>query len=224
MATPVKPRRRRGSLTREQVIATALTLGDTHGLDALSMPTLARALDCGVMTLYGYVDNKDDLLDAVAQAGLLDLHLPRPLPDLPHAILLVWGRALRQTLLAHPSLAPIFLSHAVIGPGIFRGIEGLLTALERGGLPPQQAIHAVYAVLIYATGFVAWELPRVHHQTHAEYAATWRREFAGLPPEQFPLTATVLGELAELASPSQFELGLAALVTGLGVARRAPPD
>jgi len=224
MATPVKPRRRRGSLSRDDVVAAALHLADTEGLEALSMPALARALDCGVMTLYGYVDSKNDLLDAVAQQALMDLRLPRPLPDQPDAVLLVWGRALRQTLLAHPSLAPIFLSHAVIGPGIFRGIEGLLTALGRGGLPPQPAIHAIYAVLIYTTGFVAWELPRVHQQGQSEYAASWRREFAALPPEHFPLTATILGELVELASLSQFELGLAALVAGLVGARKAPPD
>src|SRR5689334_13996106 len=131
LATPVKPRRPRGSLTRDQVIAAALQLADTHGLEALSMPALARALDCGVMTIYGYVDDKDDLLDAVAQRGLLDLRLPRPLPKDPESILLTWGRAVRTTLLAHPSLATIFLSHAVIGPGIFRGIEGLLSALSR---------------------------------------------------------------------------------------------
>jgi AcrR family transcriptional regulator len=36
------------------------------GLEALSMLTLARRLECGVMTIYGYVDNKEDLL------GVLD--------------------------------------------------------------------------------------------------------------------------------------------------------
>ena len=41
-------------------------LVDTEGVEALSMPRLARQLDAGVMTLYGYVRSKQELLDAVA--------------------------------------------------------------------------------------------------------------------------------------------------------------
>ena len=141
-------------------VAAALELADQDGLEALSMPTIARRLECGVMTIYGYIDNKDDLLDAIALSGLADLRLPRPLPSEPAALLMSWGRALRQTLLQHPSLPVIFLSRAVIGPGIFRGIAALLGALGRAGIRPAVGIHAIYAVLTYTTGFVAWELPR----------------------------------------------------------------
>jgi TetR/AcrR family tetracycline transcriptional repressor len=197
------------------VVAAALELADAHGLDALSMPNLARLLGCGVMTLYGYINSKDDLLDAIAQRGLEDVHMPRPLVSTPAGVLLAWGRALRAVLLLHPSLATIFLAHPVIGPGIFRGVEGLLTALGRLEMAPADALRAIYAVLIYTTGFVAWELPRTHQQSEAEYAATWRREFASLPAEQFPLTATLLGDLATLASAQQFEIGLTALAAGL---------
>lgn len=224
MARPVKPRLRRrprGSLTRQQIVDAALELADQEGLDALSMPALAQRLECGVMTLYGYIDNKEDLLDAIALRGLADLHLPRPLAPEAPSILLAWGRAIRDTLLAHPSLPLIFLSQAVVGPGIFRGIEALLEALGRAGMPSAAALHAVYAVLIYATGFVAWELPRTVRQSKAAYAAHWRREFAGLPPEAFPLTAEVVDELPRLAGVEQFELGLKALVAGLTAQRRA---
>jgi AcrR family transcriptional regulator len=134
---PVKPPRRRrprGSLTREQVIQAALQLADDAGLDALTMPTLARHLDCGVMTLYGYVDSKEDLLAAIAQRGLADLRLPRPLPSQPAALLQAWGRALRRVLIEHPSLPLIFLAQPIIGPGIVRGIEALLGVLARAAL------------------------------------------------------------------------------------------
>jgi AcrR family transcriptional regulator len=83
MQDPVKtPRKRRprGSLTREQVVEAALTLADEEGLEALTMPMLARRLNCGVMTTYGYVNGKEDLLDAIAQRGLRDLHLPTRSP------------------------------------------------------------------------------------------------------------------------------------------------
>jgi AcrR family transcriptional regulator len=212
---PSQKRRPRGSLTRERIVEAALELADEKGLDALTMPTLARRLESGVMTIYGYVQDKEDLLDAIAQRGLADLQLPQPLPPGAAGLLTAWGRAMRRTLIAHPSLPMIFLSQSVIGPGIFRGIERLLGRLTQGGMPPAFGVRAIYAVLTYTTGFVAWELPRTVDQPQSQYAADWRTEFASLPPESFPLTAAVIGDLSRVAGEEQFELGLAALAAGL---------
>jgi TetR/AcrR family transcriptional regulator, tetracycline repressor protein len=197
------------------VVEAGLGLADQEGLEALTMQNLARRLDCGVMTLYGYVDSKEDLLDAVALCGLADLRLPRPLPTASEAILVSWGRALRLTLIEHPSLPVIFLSRAVIGPGILRGLETLLGPLGRSGLPPAAGVQAVYAVLTYTTGFVAWEIPRTRRQPQAAYAANWRQELARLPPADFPLVFGALDELGHVAGEMQFEIGLTALAAGL---------
>src|SRR5262249_34548190 len=59
----------------------------------------------------------------------------------------------------------------------------------RGGRPSPAALHAVYALLIYITGFAAWEF--------------------------FALTSSVVGELPRLADARQVELGLAAVASGL---------
>ena len=176
------------------------------------------ALECRVMTICGYVDNEEDLVDAIGLRGLADVRLPRPLPGEPRAALLAWGPALRLTLLEHPSLPMIFLSQPVIGPGILCGIEALLGALSRAGIAATFGLHAIYAVVIYTAGFVAWELPRTRQPASA-YAAAWRREFASLPREDFPFTASVLDELPRLAGEQQFEIGLAALADGLLDAR-----
>jgi TetR/AcrR family transcriptional regulator, tetracycline repressor protein len=203
------------------VVEAALALADQESLEALSMQNLARRLECGVMTIYGYVDSKEELLDAIALSGLGDLRLARPLPANPKAVLVSWGRALRRTLIEHPSLPVIFLSRAVIGPGILRGLEALLGPLGRSGMPAVAGVHAVYAMLIYTTGFVAWEVPRTRQQSQLAYAASWRREFAGLPPADFPLVGGVLNELGEVAGERQFELGLSALAAGLAAPHSA---
>jgi TetR/AcrR family tetracycline transcriptional repressor len=218
VAPPVKHRagrRPRGSLTREQVVDAALVLADRDGLDALTMPNLARRLECGVMTIYGYVDSKEDLLDAIAQRGLRDLRLPQPVPPEVQGILMSWGRGLRVTLIEHPSLPVIFLTQTVVGPGIFRGVEALLARLGEAGMTPSVGVHAIYAVLTYTTGFVAWEIPRTRRQPQAAYAASWRRAFAALQPADFPRAGGVLEQLGHVAGDEQFELGLTALVVGL---------
>ncbi len=222
MPVPVKrrpARRPRGSLTRDQVVEAALHLADQEGIDALTMPNLARRLECGVMTIYGYIRSKEDLLGAIAQVGLRDLRLAQPPRSRLDDILVAWGRSLRQTLLAHPSLPMIFLSQPVVGPGIFRGVEALLGRLSQAGTPPSVGVHAIYAVLTYVTGFVAWEIPRTRRQPEAAYAASWRREYAGLPPDAFRLAGAVLDELGRVAGEEQFETGLEAIASGLGGAR-----
>lgn len=180
------------------------------------MPNLALRLRCGVMTIYGYVENKNVLLELISQRGLRDLRL-QPVPPEPEAILLAWGRALRRTLLAHPSMALVFLAQPVVGPAIFRGVEALLSRLNGAGMASAEAARAIYAILIYTTGFVAWEIPRTVRQPQASYARSWRREFAGLPEGEFPLAGAVLDELGRVASEEQFELGLTSLASGLVV-------
>jgi TetR/AcrR family tetracycline transcriptional repressor len=216
-------RRPRGSLTRDQVVEAALKLADDEGLEALTMQSVAMRLNCGVMTIYGYVENKEDLLKAISQRGLRDLRLPEPVPSDVEGILVHWGRALRLLLIDHPSLPVIFLTQAVVGPGIFRGVERLLGRLGQAGMASPAAVHAIYAIVIYSTGFVAWELPRTRLQPQSNYAAEWRREFANLPPEEFPLTASVLEELSRVAGEEQFELGLKAIAAGMAGTPPGPP-
>jgi AcrR family transcriptional regulator len=199
------------------VVEAALTLADEEGLEALTMPTLARRLGCGVMTIYGYVAHKEDLLDAIAERGLRDLRLPHPLPADRAGILLAWGTALRGNLLRHPALPLVFLSRPVIGPGILHGVEALLGPLARAGMEPAQGVHAIYAVVTYTTGFVGWELPRTHRQPQAAYAADWQRQVARIPRDELPVLAGVVDELPEVAGERQFEFGLRALVAGLAV-------
>lgn len=205
------------------MVDAALALADQAGIDALSMPALAQRLGCGVMTLYGYVNNKDDLLDALAQRAIVNLRLPRPLPLEMAEVLRAWGRALRLTLLEHPSLPALFLRRAVVGPGIFRGVELLLAALRRAGCPADDGARAIYAVLTYTVGFVAWEQPRTRQQPPASYAVQWRQVYAALSPADFPLSGAALGTLGEVAGEAQYELGLAALAAGLAARVEQPP-
>lgn len=60
---PVRSSRRR--LTTEQIVTETLALVDEQGIAAASMRSVARRLGVRVMTLYRYVDNREQLFDAV---------------------------------------------------------------------------------------------------------------------------------------------------------------
>ena len=59
---PKQARKPWGSLCREAIVEAALEIVDSEGMEALSMPRLAGHLGTGVMTLYGHIANKADLL------------------------------------------------------------------------------------------------------------------------------------------------------------------
>src|SRR3954466_3021635 len=56
-------------LTRERIVASAIELVEAEGLAALSMARLAERLDCGTMSLYRHVANKDELVTFMLSAA-----------------------------------------------------------------------------------------------------------------------------------------------------------
>ena len=51
------------SLSRDQIIQTAIALADARGIEAVSMRSIADKLGVRAMSLYHYVKNKAELLD-----------------------------------------------------------------------------------------------------------------------------------------------------------------
>jgi AcrR family transcriptional regulator len=81
-APPVDDRDRRRTLTRERVVAEALTVIGADGVDALSMRALATRLGVVPGALYRHVRNREQLHDLVLDEVLaqVDCELDRSLP------------------------------------------------------------------------------------------------------------------------------------------------
>ncbi|MFJ8586177.1 TetR/AcrR family transcriptional regulator [Streptomyces sp. NPDC093595] len=79
------PRTRRADqpagLDRERITAAAVRLLDAEGLAKFSMRRLAAELNVTAMSVYWYVDTKDDLLELAIDAVFGELTLPDPDPD-----------------------------------------------------------------------------------------------------------------------------------------------
>ena len=65
------------NLTPDRIVTVARGLISEHGLSGFSMRKLAAALDVNPMTIYLRFENKDALLDAVAQASLAEFEARR---------------------------------------------------------------------------------------------------------------------------------------------------
>lgn len=200
-------------LSPTEVVDGAIGLADELGLDDLSMPKLARHLGVGTMTLYGYVDSKDDLLDQMAGHILEGLRAPSD-PD--------WRRGLssffnefREAALAHPTLASLLATGRITIPAVFDILEGHLAAATEDGETVEDALRVFYAGLTYSIGFVIWETPRTQLQTEVEYAAQWAELLGQLDPDAYPLLTGPGTDVAPtVASTQQFTWGLQRIIRG----------
>jgi AcrR family transcriptional regulator len=64
-----KPRRRRGSLNREQILEAALSIVHDEGLDQLSMRPIAARLGCSVASLYTHFRNREAIIRELLLIG-----------------------------------------------------------------------------------------------------------------------------------------------------------
>ena len=76
------------SLSKQRVVTKAIKLADSEGVGRLSMRRLAGELDAGAMSLYHYVANKEELLDAMIDVVFDEIELPAGEGD--------WKAAMRQ--------------------------------------------------------------------------------------------------------------------------------
>jgi AcrR family transcriptional regulator len=100
VTAPTRPAER-GTLSREAIVAAALRIADTDGVDAVSMRRVAASLGVGTMTIYGHVRDKDELLTLMWDRVTAE----QILPDLPadwREALAELARGARLCVLRHP--------------------------------------------------------------------------------------------------------------------------
>src|SRR3954463_13158027 len=143
---PVSGKKRRqvapdAGLSKQRVVIEAIRIADREGVHALSMRRLAGALGAGVMSLYYYVANKDELLDAMIDVVYDEIELPSDRGGWKAAM---WQRAMsaRQVLGRHPWAIALMESRTTAGPANLGHHEAVLACLREAGFSLQMATQA----------------------------------------------------------------------------------
>jgi AcrR family transcriptional regulator len=195
-------RERRERPTRDSVVAAAIELADTEGLDAVSIRRVAAALGARPMGLYSFFDRKDELIDLMIDHVLAETVLDR-VPAGWRPGLSALARATRDVCMAHPWLVAATGMRAQIGPNAMRHFEQSLQAVADLAIDPAGKLAILRAADTYALGHV--QVSQAAHEA-------WRR--AGDGDRQRQETATAY--LSRLAASGEFprlaELGTAALL------------
>jgi AcrR family transcriptional regulator len=201
------------------VITEAITLADDLGLEGLSMPTLAKHLGVGTMTLYGYVKNKEDLLDKVA-ARLFENITVSTHEGWQEGMFSFFSE-FRTAAIAHPTLARLLATGRITIPAVFDILETFFGEMTDDSVPIDEAVRLFYAALTYTIGFVLWEIPRAHLQPEGAYADQWTRLVADLDENAYPiLTGPAVPTATTVAALPQFDWGLRRILGSQPLNRR----
>lgn len=148
----------RPALSRERIASTALGLIDANGLSGLSMRKLGAELGVEAMSLYHYVKNKDDLLDAVADHlyGVIDLPVSVDPKDWEQAIRLGL-RAFHRVLLEHDAALELFASREVRSAQSMGVLHWAHERFVAVGLSIEEAHKALHMALSFVMGHAASE-------------------------------------------------------------------
>ncbi|TQJ17780.1 TetR/AcrR family transcriptional regulator [Kribbella jejuensis] len=129
----------------------AVKLADAGGLAAVSMSKVAAELGFTTMSLYRYVDAKDDLY-----VVMLEHAFGEP-PTLPQdhgwrARITAWAEAFRDGLRRHPWILQIPVQEPPLSPKQLAWMEAGLQAFDGTPLTPQDRLSAMLLVNIYIRG------------------------------------------------------------------------
>jgi AcrR family transcriptional regulator len=149
----------RPTLTRERVVAEALTVISMDGAQALSMRGLARRLGVVPGALYRHVRSKEQLHDLVLDAVLaeVDCRADPALPSIAQVVML--AHRLRAVLEDHSGIAALLKTRDPISPASLALAEAFLAALHAAGLPGRPAALAFRLIYDYTLGFALASTP-----------------------------------------------------------------
>lgn len=204
-----KPRRR-PTLSRGAIVDAAMKIADAEGLDAVSIRRVAGDLGVRPMSLYTYIDRKEDLFDLMRDransAILLGDKLPRGWRDALTAI----ARQTREVMLRHRWMVNIDVHNAAVGPNALRHVEESISAIADLGLGPLATMEVLTAVDKFVLGHVIFELGSHSGLTEQAYVQ------ALLASGEFPRLAQVAAAARTAgAATDDFERGLAWLLDGI---------
>lgn len=158
----------RQALSRDLIIETAIEFVDEHGLTALTMRRLGKELRVEAMSLYRYVNGREDLLEGIVDRLVTRLQLPSDDPLLQptngwQAYLQWLAHAVRELAREHPNVFPLIATRHPGAPWLrpplrsVRVVEEFLAMLLSRGFSDARAVEAYRAFCSFLLGYLLLE-------------------------------------------------------------------
>jgi AcrR family transcriptional regulator len=210
---------RRTAHTVETIVAAAIEVLDEEGVAGFSMRRVAERLGTGPASLYAHVAGRDELLELVFDELVGQVPLPELDPARWREQLREMLRGLRDILASHRDAALAGIGHVPTSPQTLRGAEALVAVMRAGGLSDRVAALGFDQLILYVcacafesglydhSGMSGEEISRYFEEVHAFYNA--------LPPQRFPVLASLAPELSGPGREERFDFGIDVMIAGL---------
>lgn len=205
---PAKP-----ALDREGIIAAAVDIMRSEGLQKVTMRRLAAELDTGPASLYVYVANTAELHAAVLDELLGDVVLFDDSAEDWRDQLVAVLTSYVGVLTANPQLARSAVTVRPDGPHYLRLVDRILGLLGDGGVTARRAAWGVDLLLLTATA---------HAAEHAEPTPVTRQQWdalgqalADVDAERYPHVNELSGELLSGSPQDRLAWSFRSMIKGL---------
>jgi AcrR family transcriptional regulator len=190
-----RERGRRGpkpGLSVDAIVAAAVRIADTEGLDAVSMARVAKELGFTTMSLYRHVASKDELLQLMWNASAQGAESLVLDGDGWRARLRNWALIQREGLDRHPWITQMPMAAPPLAPNSLTFVERGLETLDGTGLPDPDKLRVIGLLSSYTLSE-----GRMAHDAARAAAAAQAAAAAGDAPPAFPTFEALLRQLVD---------------------------
>ena len=222
----------RPTLSRDRIIETAIAFVDKNGLATLSMRRLGKELGVEAMSLYRYVNGREDLLEGITDHLVAGLHLDRhhlqlKPTDVWQAYLQWLAHGVRTLARQHPNVVPLIATRHPAAPWLrpplrsLRVVEDFLSVLISRGFSDTRAVIAYRAFSSFLLGHLLLESSMLGAQTSPaeepldEGESDVPNEDQKLDLDDFPHIQRLEVQLSEDHAAPEFEQALEDLLDRL---------
>ncbi len=200
------------SLGKKEILNTAITFLESYDIESLSMRKIATHLNCGTMSLYNHIHNKDDLLEEMVDFILTKLSYPTKRGT--------WKRQLKKLLL---DTHEILLAHTW-APGLWlktmpkknriNFMNKVLEILSQSNLTEDARFRGYCAITMHLIGFTMQEI--AYQKVLGDNMENIALEFAkSLPSDCIFLSEYIHMRIEKKMNNKDFEFVLDLILNGL---------
>jgi AcrR family transcriptional regulator len=216
-----KPRKRstrdrpaKAPLSEEAIVEATLAIIREKGTQAVSMRSVAKALDTGPSSLYVYFDGRTALLNAVAGHLASSAAYEKPSAKTWRKQLHAFIDRIYARMIAYPGLPQVDFARTDTPDVFLRGTEHLLAVLIAGGIKPKDAVWASETLQSMTVGAATGSTER-GDAAPEEQRDLVRRALGALPVEEFPLLTQYGPQIFDADDLERLHFAVDAFVDGL---------
>ncbi|ONI79675.1 hypothetical protein ALI144C_23200 [Actinosynnema sp. ALI-1.44] len=211
----------RPTLSREQIVATAIEVADDGGLDAVTMRLVGQRLNASGMALYRHVANREALLEAMIDAVAGEFGYPEPRPAHWRDALAAMAWQDWRSYFAHPwFLVATATCRPVLGPRMLQSMEWALAAFDDVDVKPHEKLRLLSVLYSYVQGLALTWTPQGDGESVRQY---WTERLLGTGLNRLEAIVGDLGE-GEFDLDADFEFGLRRVLDGIELYLTTRPE